>query len=84
MEEDDEYVPNEVLRVSINDYIHKFEKLDQLMKKLAKIEPLNLPFSLQDYPELMDQAYQRALRSEMGYGNDYQDWLQEYYDQLQR
>ena len=84
MEEDDEYVPNEVLRVSINDCIHKFEKLDQLMKKLAKIEPLNLPFSLQDYPELMDQAYQRALRSEMGYGNDYQDWLQEYYDQLQR
>ena len=40
--------------------------------------------NLQDYPELMDQAYQRALRSELGYGNDYQDWLQQYYDQLQR
>ena len=36
---------------------------------------------VQDYPELMD-TYQRAMRSD-NYNRQYQDWLQEYYDQLE-
>ena len=36
---------------------------------------------MEDYPELMD-TYQRAMRAD-SYNRQYQDWLQEYYDQLE-
>ena len=36
---------------------------------------------LQDYPELAD-TYQRAMRAENNY-REYQDWLQQYYNQLE-
>ena len=40
---------------------------------------------MEDYPELMD-TYQRSMRADMrgdSYDRQYQDWLQEYYDQLE-